>query len=153
MIITFCGHSTYSGSANDEEKLIKLFDEISNGEDITFYFGGYGGFDAFCKQCATKYKQLHPNTKLLFITPYLGKWLDNRKEHLQIEYDEIVYPEIESVPPKFAISKRNEWMVQQSDHVIGYVKTHFGGAYNTLLYAHKHKKTYTNIYQGNYKLY
>lgn len=113
MIITFCGHSTYSGSANDEQKLIKLFDEISNGEAITFYFGGYGGFDAFCKDCAKKYKLSHPNTKLLFITQYLGKWLDNRKEHLQIEYDEIVYPEIESVPPKFAISKRNEWMAQQ----------------------------------------
>ena len=153
MIITFCGHSSYSENTKDEEKILKLLEEISNGEDITFYLGGYGNFDSFCRNCAEKYKKLHPNSKLIFITPYLGKWLDERKDYLEKAYDVIVYPEIENTPPKFAISKRNEWMVNQADYVIAYVSLHFGGAYNTLLYAHKHNKPYTNIYEGNYELY
>ena len=154
MIITFCGHSKYSEGATDESKLLKLFDELSNGgEGITFYLGGYGDFDAFCKKCAKQYKALHPNAKLLFITPYLDKWLDDRREYLQREYDGIIYPEIENVPLRYAISKRNEWMVREADHVIAYVRSHYGGAYQTLLYAHKHNKPYTNLYKGNYELY
>ena len=73
--------------------------------------------------------------------------------YFEKEYDEIIYPEIDSVPLKFAISKRNEWMVKQADYVIGYVCTHYGGAYKTLLYAHKHKKPYTNLNKGNFELY
>ena len=41
-----------------DELLDELFDELSNGEDITFYLGGYGDFDAFCKKCAKQYKVL-----------------------------------------------------------------------------------------------
>lgn len=153
MIITFCGHSSYSGNIQDEKKILTLLEEISNGEDLTFYLGGYGGFDGFAKDCCKKYKKLHPNSRIVFITPYLGKWLDERKEYIEKEYDEVIYPELESVPPKFAISHRNEWMVNKSDYVIAYVQLHFGGAYNTLLYAHKHKKQHTNIYDDNYELY
>ena len=83
----------------------------------------------------------------------MGKWLDERKDYLEKEYDEIVYPEIENTIPKFAISKRNEWMINQADYVFAYVQTHYVGAYKTLLYAHKHHKPYTNLYKGNYELY
>lgn len=41
MVITFGGHSDHRVDADDESKLLKLFDEF-NGEDITFYLGGYG---------------------------------------------------------------------------------------------------------------
>ena len=52
MLITFCGHSRISKDVKDESKFLALFDELSNGEDITFYLGGYGNFDFFCKDCA-----------------------------------------------------------------------------------------------------
>ena len=44
-------------------------------------------------------------------------------------------------------------MINHSDHLIAYVRTHFGGAYNALLYADKHNKPYTNLYSDNYELY
>ena len=153
MIITFFGHSSYRNEPDDESRLLALFEDVSNGEQIDFYLGGYGNFDAFAKNCAKKYKENHPDAKLIFITPYLGQWLDDRKEYLEKEYDEIIYPEIEKAIPKFAISKRNEWMVNKADYIIAYVQTHYGGAYNALLYSHKHKKPYTNLYKGNYELY
>ncbi len=153
MIITFCGHSNYSSSLEDEERLLKLLKIVACGEQVDFYLGGYGGFDRFALKCATKYKQLYKNTKLVFITPYLDKWLNERKDILIKTYDEIIYPEIEHVPQKFAIIKRNEWMIKQADYIFVYVSTHYGGAYRALLYAHKHKKPYTNLYQGDYELY
>ena len=33
MIITFCGHSSYSGNIQEEEKILTLLEKISNGED------------------------------------------------------------------------------------------------------------------------
>lgn len=50
---------------------------------------------------------------------------------------------IEKTPPKFAIIKRNEWMIDKSDFLIAYVEHNWGGAYRTLEYAKK--QSYTNI--------
>ena len=44
-------------------------------------------------------------------------------------YDESIYPPIENVPPKFAIAKRNEWMMTNADFIIVYVKYNRGGAF------------------------
>lgn len=151
MIVAFCGHSTFSPKPIYEDRIMNILEDVSNGAPITFYLGGYGDFDHFAKRCAENYKKKYPESKLIFVTPYLGKWLDDRRDYIK-QYDETVYPDIETVPLKFAISKRNEWMVNESDYVIAYVQTHYGGAYNMLLYAHKHNKPYTNIYDGKYEL-
>lgn len=153
LIISFFGHSSYSYCEEDESRLLELIETVSKGSQIDFYLGGYGNFDSFAKRCAKRYQQKHTNAKVIFVTPYLSKWLDDRKDYIEKEYDEILYPELEHTPPKYAISKRNEWLVRQSDYVFVYVKTHFGGAYNALLYAAKHNKPYTNLYLGNYELY
>lgn len=153
MIITFCGHSNFKAEQGDEGRALQILENIAKGEQVDFYLGGYGGFDRFALRCAKKYKETHPDTKLIFISPYQNKWLEDRRAQIEKEYDEIIYPELERVPLKFAILKRNEFMVGQADHVICYVQTHYGGAYKTLLYAHKRKKSYVNLYQGDYELY
>ena len=152
MIITFCGHSNYVSSLEDEERLLKLLETVAGDNQVDFYLGGYGGFDNFALKCATEFKKCHKNTKLILITPYLDKWLNERKDIFEKLYDEVIYPQIEHVPQKFAIIKRNEWMIAQADYLFAYVRTHYGGAYRTLLFAHKHKKPYTNLFQGNYEL-
>ena len=153
MKITFCGHSDYVANENDEKRLLSIFEQVGANQQIIFLLGGYGRFDGFARHCAKIYQSTHPNAKLIFVTPYIDKWLDSRKEHLCSLYDEIVYPEIETTPKKFAVSKRNEWMVDTADFVIAYVRRHFGGAYKTLLYADKTKTEFVNIYDGNFPLY
>ena len=153
MIITFFGHRNYSATESDEKRLTYLLEKTIGREDAFFYLGGYGNFDKFAFRCANNYKKSNPKAKLIFITPYLDKWLDFRKNELKKEYDEIIYPDLELVPKKFAIIKRNEWMIDKSDYVFAYVKAHYGGAYNSLLYAHKRKKPYLNLYQGDFELY
>ncbi|MBR5192536.1 MAG: hypothetical protein IKW33_03915 [Clostridia bacterium] len=153
MIITFCGHSTYSGNLEDERRLLKLLEVVAQNKQVDFYLGGYGNFDKFALKCAKIYKQQNNNAKLIFITPYLDQWLNRRNDTLIKDYDEIIYPEIEHVPKKFAILKRNEWIINKANFVFAYVKTHYGGAYKTLLFAHKQKKPFINLYQGDYELY
>lgn len=147
MIISFCGHCSYRYCVEDENQLLLLIEKIAANKPVDFYLGSYGSFDEFAKNCAKKYKEKHANTKLIFVTPYLGKWLEDKKEYILSEYDEIIYPEIENTPLKFAIVKRNEWMVKNSDFVVAYVKNRFGGAYKTLSYAIKCGKPYVNIYR------
>ena len=56
-------------------------------------------------------------------------------------YDETVYPPLESVPRRYAILRRNEWMIQRCDVLVAYVTHGWGGAARTLAYARKKKKT------------
>jgi len=59
--------------------------------------------------------------------------------------DTSIYPPIENVPPKFAISKRNEWMMISADLIIAYVNRSYGGAYKSLQVAKRRKKKIINI--------
>ena len=153
MIITFCGHSNCLFSDEEKEKLKQiLIKEITKNPTCKFYLGGYGDFDSLCLRTLRELKKEFQSIELIFITPYLDKNY-SKLEFAKYHYDDVIFPPIESAPRKFAILKRNEWMVDQADYLFAYVATHYGGAYRTLLYAHKHKKPYVNLYQGKYELY
>ena len=59
--------------------------------------------------------------------------------------DTSIYPPIENVPLKFAISKRNEWMMTNADIIIAFVNRGYGGAYKSLQAAKRRKKKIINI--------
>ena len=145
MIITFCGHSQYTGSGDDEEKIISLLTELVGDRGAELYLGGWGAFDEFARKCGKKYQETHPNVRLVFVTPYIT--LDYQKNHLDYIkdlYDEILYPSLEDKPLKFAISLRNKWMVEQADYVIAYVTHGWGGAYQAYKHARRKKKPLFN---------
>ena len=53
-------------------------------------------------------------------------------------YDEVVIPDVVAGGhPKSAITKRNRWMVEESDFIVSYVIRDFGGAYTAIKYATK----------------
>ena len=60
-------------------------------------------------------------------------------------FDSIIYPEIEKTPPRFAILKRNFWMINKADLVIAYVKHSWGGAAKSFNYAKKLNKKFINL--------
>ena len=146
LIITFCGHSKiYDGREELQEKVIAAIEEFAKGEEITFYLGGYGSFDIIALFACKEYKERHPDAKILFVSPYLDEaYFRNRENYLK-ECDGIIYAETENTPRKYAILKRNEWMVKNADYLIAYVNHGWGGAAKSLLYAVKHKKAYRNI--------
>ena len=145
MIITFCGHSQVIFT--DKEKSVLrniLVDEINKNPTCKFYLGGYGDFDGLCLRTLKDLKADFPEIELIFITPYLDKNY-SKLEFAKYNYDDVIFPPIESVPRKFAILKRNEWMVEQADLVIAYVKYSWGGAAKALEYAKRKKKRIINI--------
>ena len=90
MIITFFGHSDFYEDEKLRKPVLDLLEELSKEEEITFYLGGYGNFDGFALYCAKEYKKTHPNCVISFISPYLGKWLDDRREYFEDHFDEII---------------------------------------------------------------
>lgn len=134
MKITFCGHAKEVYGKDIIKKLhTVLTEKIQFGAKI-FYLGGYGKFDYICAKTLKKLKATYPHIKIILVTPYINKPFDT-----QI-YDESIYPSLENIPLRFAISHRNRWMVDNSDCVICYVKHGWGGAFKTLEYAKKRKK-------------
>ena len=52
-----------------------------------------------------------------------------------LDFDEVIYPALENVPPKYAIIRRNKWMVDRADLLIAYITHGWGGAARTYHYA------------------
>ena len=145
MIITFCGHSNCLFSNEEKEKLKQLLiKEIRKNPTCKFYLGGYGDFDSLCLRTLRELNTDFPDIELLFITPYLDKNY-SKLEFAKYHYDDVIFPPLESVPRKFAILKRNEWMVDSAELVIAYVKYSWGGAAKTLEYAKRKKVLIINI--------
>lgn len=134
MKITFCGHKEVLDSKCVEAWLRKVCSELICHGAKEFLLGGYGRFDFLCTEVLRDLKKQHPHIRLILVLPYL-----NSSMHTD-GYDETVYPPLESVPKRFAISRRNEWMVCESDVVVAYVICSYGGAANTLDYARRKKK-------------
>jgi uncharacterized phage-like protein YoqJ len=148
MIITFCGHSNCLFSDEEKEKLKQLLiEKIIKNPTCKFYLGGYGDFDSLCLRTLRELKTDFPDIELLFITPYLDKNY-SKLELAKYYYEDVIFPPIENVPRKFAILKRNEWMVDSAELVIAYVKYSWGGAAKTLEYAKRKKVPIINIAQS-----
>lgn len=134
MKVTFCGHSQV---AQTDEVRSWLRDSlemlIKEGAD-TFYLGGYGEFDHMAASLLREAKKSHPHLVMTLVLPYLDSTLDASG------YDGTLYPPLEKVPRRFAISKRNQWMASEADVTVAYVVHGWGGAAQTLLCAQRKKK-------------
>ena len=109
MIVTFCGHRDFKKNEADEKRMLDILEKSIGSDPVEFYLGGYGSFDAFAKKCCSKYKENHPNARLIFVTPYMDDdYLKNRLDYSRNPYDGILYPSLEGKPPKFAVSYRSQ---------------------------------------------
>lgn len=140
MVISFCGHREITPDAEKEKTIIDtLLKYAQTEQEVICYTGGYGAFDWFAASCINKAKKAAPNIVSCLIIPYItASHLDRISLHTK-EFDEIIYPPLENIPPKFAIIRRNEWMIDNSDLLIAYVKYSWGGAARTLEYAKRQR--------------
>ncbi|MBQ9117071.1 MAG: hypothetical protein IJY04_08595 [Clostridia bacterium] len=128
------------------KKKLDLLEKTVGSQYAEMYLGGYGDFDSFAYNCCKKYKQTHPDTLLVFVTPYITvEYQRSTLDYQKLRYDTIIYPEIENRPLKFAITYRNKWMVDKADFLICAIEHEYGGAYKTYRYAKTQKKQIFNI--------
>lgn len=139
-VCTFAGHREVY-QANISEMLDEAISKIINTDDsFRFLVGGMGEFDGMCSSAVRRAKRKYPNTeiRLELVLPYLTQELNDNKLYYETSFDDVVIPiELAGVHYKSAITKRNRWMVEQSDWLIAFVYRDFGGAYTTLHYAEK----------------
>ena len=148
MTIAFAGHSFIS-SSDIVKKAVKeeIIKNIINSESVTFYLGGYGDFDKICACVCKELKKENSKILVAYVAPYISLSEQAKiKEMLDCGLcDTCIYPPIEKVPPKYAILKRNEWMMTNSDLVIACVNCKYGGAYKSLQMAKRKKKKIINV--------
>ena len=134
MIVTFCGHSQVSRRQAVERWLCIVTQKLIAQGATTFYLGGYGAFDNLAASVLRRQKEQYPQIELVLVMAYLN---DGRNAS---GYDRTIYPPLETVPRRYAIPRRNRWMVQSSDIVVAYVLHDWGGAAATLRCAIQKKK-------------
>lgn len=142
MTVTFCGHSDFVPSTAVEARLLSVLGSQIGDSPAELLLGGYGNFDRFALRCGRIFQQTHPQVSLVYVTPYM---ITERQTSVGAEYDGIVYPPLENVPPRYAILHRNRYMVEQADLVIACITRSRGGAYQTFLHAQRKGKTIINL--------
>lgn len=141
---TFFGHRDYnSGNRNLEIKPL-LRELIQNCNVDTFYVGSQGNFDIAVLLCLREMQAVFPHIAVFVVLAYHPAV---RKYSDIIKSEETIFPEkMENIHPKFAVAKRNEWMISKSDYAVVYVKNSIGGAAKYKALAEKKKLKVINIF-------
>lgn len=142
MICTFFGHRDAPDSVKRE-----LYDVleclIENKNANCFFVGNQGKFDVMVIECLKKLKEEHPHIKCTVVLAYFPQ--GKRKTEYENCFDTLYPEELENTPYRFAVLKRNKWLVENSDLVVTYVKHYWSGAAQSREYALKHGKTVIDL--------
>ena len=119
----FFGHREVTH--NIRSKLTAIIKKLITEDDVTeFYIGHQGQFDGIVYSVLKELKAKYPHIRYTVVLAYMPD------EHTKELYGEnTLYPDgLETVPKRFAISKRNDWMIKQSGFAVCYVYKITGGA-------------------------
>lgn len=120
-----------------EEAIVNCY---SKGVTV-FYVGSRGRFDSLAATAVKRVKQQHSDIRLYLLLAYHP---GERPVDLWGGFDGSYYPPLENVPRPYAIVRGNQYMVDNSDYLICYVK-HIGNTRNLLEYAQRRKKEGVHI--------
>ena len=103
-----------------------IIDLILNENVDMFYVGNHGHFDSMVRSILRELQTAYPQIGYAVVLAYMpGKQVEGYTDN----YADSMLPEgIESVPKRFAISWRNNWMLEHSNYVVAYVTHYWGGA-------------------------
>lgn len=134
---TFFGHRECYGL--DIQALKDAIEDlISEGVD-TFYVGNQGNFDGMVYSCLKQLRKFYPYIRVSVVLAYLPT--EKREGE---DMSDTIYPEIEG-HPKFAIERRNKWMIEASNCCLCYVNHTWGGAWKFARQAKRRGLTVINI--------
>ena len=121
------------------EVLVELIER--HGVD-RFYVGRQGAFDAMVRSVLRELTEFYPHISYAVVL----ERLPGPRDQAVWDFSDTIFPEgLELVPPRFAISRRNLWMLKQADLVVTYVTHGWGGAAQFGEKARRQKKTVINL--------
>lgn len=123
MTCCFFGHREVTHNIRDKLKAI-IESLIAENGVTEFYVGHQGQFDGIVYSVLKELKGKYPQIRYTVVLAYMPD------EHIKEVYEEdTLFPDgLETVPKRFAISKRNDWMISHSDVAVCYVWKITGGA-------------------------
>lgn len=125
--------------------LMKAIIQLIYIEKVTmFYVGNQGRYDQIALSVL---REIHKECDEFDYAVVLAYHPEERSIG-EIPAEETMFPEeMEQVHPRFAISRRNDWMLAHSDYVIVYAEHSWGGAAKYLNKARQKKKNIIRIYR------
>ncbi len=147
--VSFFGHRQIENVFAIEKRLDEIIRPLLlEKEYVEFLVGRDGEFDLLAASTIKRLKRVlrDDNSALVWVLPYPTAEYRDYEADFATYYDEIeVYPESAAAHFKSAFQIRNRWMVDRSNLVICYVERPNGGAFQTLRYARKRRKSIINI--------
>ena len=142
MTCCFLGHKETPSSVY--EKLEEAVEKVIVEDGVSsLLVGNQGQFDSMALSALRKIKLKYPHITFNVVLAYMPA---EKEMWSPYEYGETMLPGgIESVHPRYAVSWRNKWMVNESDMVICYITHGWGGAAKYVELAEKKGKRVTNL--------
>ena len=123
-VCTFFGHRDCPASIRPKLRAV-LTELIERRGAVQFYVGRQGAFDAMAHAVLRELSGDYPHISCAVVL----ERLPGRQEIAGPAAFGTIFPEgLETVPPRFAIDRRNAWMLRQADLVVAYVTRSHGGA-------------------------
>ena len=140
---SFFGHRDCPSDLKPLLKYVILDLIATHGVDM-FYVGHQGGFDSLVRGVLRELEQEYSEVRYAVVLAYMPS------EHPTLcDTSDTMLPEgIELVHPRYAISWRNNWMLQESDFVIAYVAHSWGGAARYMQKAIRSGKIVINLFDS-----
>ena len=91
-----------------------------------FYVGHQGAFYAIVLSVLRELARLYPQIQYDIVLAYMPQ--EKSDFDTEMEQHTLLPEGIETAPRRFAIDRRNRWMLQQADYVVTYVRHSWGGA-------------------------
>ena len=126
MTVTFFGHrNIFQNIKPILEKTIRNL--IENEKADLFYVGSNGDFDEYVASTLETVKSEYPHIRCYIVLAYMPS-KQNSLYGEKMKLDTIFPEDVAISIPRFAISKRNDWMLRKSDIVVTYISHPFGCA-------------------------
>jgi len=137
---TFFGHRECPNEIQPKLREV-LVDLIENYGVRMFYVGNQGQFDALVRRILRELKAEYPEIDYAVVLAYMPKG----KEEYKDLSDTLLPEEVAAVPPRYAIDRRNKWMLKHADFVVAYITHEWGGAAKFAKMAERLGKRIINV--------
>lgn len=137
MVCTFFGHRDCFGL--DETVVRDALEELIQQGVEEFLVGHQGQFDSMVHRFLKSFRTKYPKIRYYVVLAYLPT-----EKHRYEDLSDSIYPEIEG-HPKFAIDRRNRYLVEKADVCLRYVNRLRGGAYKFACMAKHRGLTVINL--------
>ncbi|MBQ3146929.1 MAG: hypothetical protein IJB91_04290 [Oscillospiraceae bacterium] len=139
-VCTFFGHRECCGL--DKAVLRSAIEDLIKQGTTEFLVGNHGQFDGMVFSCLQDLSKEYPEISYSVVLAYLP----TRKEAYDLYQGHSFYPEGQELgPAKYAIHRRNRYLIRQADICMCYVNQTFGGACKFARMAKNHGLRLINL--------